>query len=179
MKEIVQKEEEEKSEILWKIHGESKKYTSAEVFDKIKTLSEKAKENGYGSSISIGTDSQMCKGGYQFITAICHYTHGKGGLYFYRPEFIQNSHFNKNNKKARMFEEANRSIELANLLFEETSLPAEIHLDASHANKKVFTSDIVEQLKGYVVSCGYEVKIKPDSYMASAIADRHSKKIVL
>ncbi|NDB86489.1 MAG: hypothetical protein EB127_27895, partial [Alphaproteobacteria bacterium] len=76
----------------------------------------------------------------------------------------------------RMYEEVRRALEVASELEKQTGRKPMVHVDASKSHKKAFTSSFSEQLKGYVVSSGFECILKPDSYVASCIADRHSKK---
>ena len=77
----------------------------------------------------------------------------------------------------RMFEEVTKSLEIAMMMRDLKGIEAQIHIDASpETNTKSFTSKFSEQLKGYVVSSGFECLLKPDSYAANAIADKHTKK---
>ena len=81
------------------------------------------------------------------------------------------------NQKMRMFEEVTKSIQLAVKMQELKGITPQVHIDASpETNTKSFTSKFSEQLRGYVVSSGFECMLKPDSYAANTIADKHTKK---
>ena len=125
--------------------------------------------------VFVGTDSQTQGRFYNYITVVGLYTPGKGGTYFFTGEIEERKKF-KGAQKLRMFEEATKSIAVATLLFEELDLIPEVHLDISPAHKKEFTSSLADQLSGYVLSSGFEPKLKPDSWAASAIADRHARR---
>jgi len=101
---------------------------------------------------------------------------GKGGLYFYSKEFVPRTKFPVENQKMRMFDEVARSIALGLTFKEKTNLSPDIHIDASPSHKKEFTAKFSEQMRGYVQSSGFTCFLKPESYTANAIADRHSKK---
>lgn len=133
-------------------------------------------EDGYDVEIGIGCDSQLGGMYFQFITVLCIWKKGKGGFYFYNIDMVSKKVFGKTNQKLRMFEEVSKSIALASDLETNTKIKATVHIDASNATKKEFTSAFSEQLKGYVISSGYEALIKPESYVSCAIADKHTKK---
>lgn len=159
----------------WRISDSPVRFSLDEMFDLAVKYANKAKENMVDYEIGVGTDSQVIKHGYRFVTVLCVYLKGKGGMYYYLTDYKEDHGYNANNKKMRMFDEVSTSIEVANLLFDKTGMTSTIHIDASPEKNKHFTSGIVEQLKGYAISCGFEVKIKPESYCANALADRLSK----
>jgi len=133
--------------------------------------------------VIIGTDSHMHGWFFRFITVICVYRVGKGGNYYYletsepRGNYIQVTRGKKfkGNQKLRMFNEVAKSVELAINLFDHTGILPVIHIDASPAHRKKFTSEFSDQLKGYVTNNGFECVLKPNSFVANAIADKHSK----
>ena len=49
-----------------------------------------------------------------------------------------------------------------------------IHIDAGHSNHGK-TKDLIPELVGWIKSCGYDCEVKPDSFVASSIADKISK----
>lgn len=122
----------------------------------------------------IGTDSHLHKYNFKFITVFCIRKVGKGAMYYYLKKFEQRDMF-KNNQRGRMFFEADLSIEVAEWIKNQTGIISEIHLDVSPKHKKKFTSTFSDQLKAYVESFGFPVKIKHESSIASSVADRHSK----
>ena len=114
---------------------------------------------------------------------ICVYKVGKGGNYYYlenyepRENYLQGAKGKKvkGNQKMRMFNEVERSVEMAEKLFEQCGMVPIVHIDASPSHRHEFTSEFSEQLKGYVTACGYECVLKPDSFVANAVADKHTK----
>ena len=52
--------------------------------------------------------------------------------------------------------------------------PISIHVDAGNSPKGK-TRELIPEIVGWVKACGYDVKVKPESFCASTIADRISK----
>lgn len=156
----------------WKTPKNPKIFSTEEVFSCIRdTILENEQVD-----VSIGTDSQHIGKGFRFVTVVCAYRQGKGGIYFYNSETIEVKKYPLGNQKMRMFDEATRSIELAYSLEEQLGFKPCIHIDASPEKNGEFTSGFVEQIKGYVISSGFECLTKPESYTASFIADKYSKR---
>ncbi|MCO1601625.1 ribonuclease H-like YkuK family protein [Desulfosporosinus nitroreducens] len=126
--------------------------------------------------IAVGTDSQNSNITKVPVTVGIHKITnkvGKGGIYFY--EIIEIKKIN--NIRQKIFYETNMSIELALKLsqtFEESNIPHEIevHVDVGYNGP---TSQYVAEIKGWVKACGFQCVVKPDSYMASSVANRLSK----
>lgn len=129
-------------------------------------------ENEY--ELIVGSDSHLHGVNFRFITAICLYKKGKGGNYYLTQNYEPRSNY-KGNQKGRMFQEVSYSIETSNWLMEQTKMKPIIHIDASPKHTKHFTSNFSDGLKGYAISAGYDCKIKPESFVANAVADRHTK----
>jgi predicted RNase H-related nuclease YkuK (DUF458 family) len=124
--------------------------------------------------IVIGTDSQPRNGsGVDFVTAIVVHHVGHGGIYFWQ-RAVHNA---KYVLRQRMYEEATRSLEMAEtvlaLLHKDgiTRYDVEIHVDIGKFGQ---TRDMINEIVGMVRGSGYAVKIKPDSYAASKVADRYT-----
>lgn len=164
---------------LWKNYDQ-KKFSEDFVFDWVSST-KFDRENTY--QVIVGTDSHMHGREFRFITVVCVYRVGKGGNYYYletyepRENYVQGARGKKvkGNQKMRMFVEVEKSISLADSLFEKTGVLPIIHIDASPFHKKEFTSAFSDQLKGYVTGAGYECVLKPDSFVANAVADKHTK----
>ena len=122
----------------------------------------------------VGTDSNIMGLRFKFISVVCFYTVGKGGMYFYSINWKPREQY-RGNQQARMFEEASISIDLANQIQETLGLKSEIHIDASPKEAKQFTSGFSDNLKSYVVNSGYDCKLKPESIAAFTIADKHTR----
>lgn len=123
-------------------------------------------------TIDVGTDSQK-NGGVKFVTAIVVHKVYKGGIFFYRPVHSEPIPVLHN----RIIAETTMSINCANELLElflnnDILRDITIHCDVGQFGK---TRELIREVVGYVTSCGFDCKIKPESYAASAIADRYTK----
>jgi len=128
---------------------------------------------GDNYKLIIGTDShnrdEVC-----FVTAVIIHRIGKGGRYYY--------HRSRERKMAsvrqRIFFETALSLGVAHRLAEKLSqngysrLNVEIHLDVGQNGE---TRDMIREIVGMVSGSGFDAKIKPNSYGASKVADRHSR----
>lgn len=156
---------------LWKCPGAKHRFETSQVLEHIARL-----RYNKDCEIAVGTDSQH-RGKYLFyITVIALWERGKGGTYYYKSEYVRRHSYGESNQKMRMFEEVSRTLEVANLITEQTGIKPICHVDASLPIKKEYTSSFSEQLKGYVISSGYDCVLKPESYAANCIADRHTKR---
>lgn len=124
--------------------------------------------------IIVGTDSQHHPShGVDFVTAIVIHRKGHGGIYFWR-RLVQKK---KYVLRQRMYEEASLSLQLAEqllLLFENYRISRyniEIHVDIGHSGD---TREMIAEIVGMIRGSGYEVKIKPESYGASKVADKYT-----
>jgi len=127
-----------------------------------------------GSKLYVGTDSHLHGREFRFITVVCIYNKGRGGNYLYTTSYEKRDAY-KGNQKKRMFREVELSIAMADFLLESLDLVSEIHIDASPKEAKEFTSSFSDQLVGYAVGSGYHAEIKPKSFAATDVADRHTK----
>jgi len=143
-------------------------------FDKIISIVKKhASENGI---VSIGADSCVRKEKCTFSAAIC--LHGApnqhGGRYFFRRNQVNKSEFPA--LMPRILSEVQRSIEIGMRLLDSVpELKVEIHLDVSEKEKEQATSKFADMLAGYAKGAGFTYKLKPDSFAAMSVADKHSK----
>jgi hypothetical protein len=134
------------------------------------------KYNQDGYSFYIGTDSQILDDYINIVTAICprkiNSFYGISGKVFYTKTRVPKKDYSS--LRARMLMEAYKSLEMAMALDQHTDSKICIHLDvASDNNSK--SNLYQKELQYLVTSQGYECKIKPDSWMASACADRMSR----
>lgn len=126
----------------------------------------------------VGVDSHLHGITYRFITVVCLYRKGRGGFYYYNISEQHRKEFKGTypvRVKARMFHETSLAIELASEILEKTGLSPVVHLDASPPNTGELTSTFSDQLKGYVAASGFDAVVKPWSFVASGIANKHSK----
>jgi len=132
----------------------------------------------YSFTVSIGTDSQVYhKNGDTIIkisTVILVYKEGNGAIYF----LAQDKKTTKNTALwSRMFEEAQRSIDVAEELvpllkdLEEVNNKIIIDIDIGPDGK---TRDTIKTIVGMVTGYGYEARIKPNA-VATRAADKHCR----
>lgn len=125
--------------------------------------------------IIVGTDSQKIKSGngYDFVSALVVHRIGGGGIYFWRRELFDKTI----SLKERMYREALMSLEVSEGFVELlrhngiSKFNIQIHIDIGRNGE---TRDLIQELTGMIRSNGYDVKIKPDSFGASKVADRHT-----
>lgn len=127
----------------------------------------------------IGTDSLAGrKQRVEFVTAIVIHRIGAGGRYFWQKTI----HSPVVTLRERMYHEALLSIRLAQLLVEEKALQTllslgelEIHVDIGRQGP---TREMIQEIVGMVTAHGFAVRIKPDAFAASKVADRHTVALV-
>lgn len=124
--------------------------------------------------IIVGTDSQKVRRDtYDFVSALIVHRVGSGGIYFWK-RLVQER---KISLKERIYQEATMSLVTSEnfVKFFKTNgiskYNIQIHVDIGHNGE---TRDLITEVVGMVRGSGYEVKIKPDSYGASKVADRYT-----
>lgn len=122
----------------------------------------------------VGTDSQVSPDETTFVTAVIIHREGKGARYYYhrrRQPWAWSL-------RQRIFFEASLSLGVAGQLAERvaetgvSSLNVEIHLDIGHRGE---TRDLIREVVGMIAGSGFDAKIKPESYGATKVADKHTK----
>jgi predicted RNase H-related nuclease YkuK (DUF458 family) len=123
--------------------------------------------------VTIGTDSELqADKNADFVTAIVVHRVGRGGRYFWRRFELGKFH----TLRDRMIKEALISIELAQGVLadlKKAPLPEfgfEIHADIGEHGP---TKAVIQEVVGMIRANNFEVKIKPYSYAATNVADRH------
>lgn len=126
-------------------------------------------------NVIIGSDSQRYNGHVAFVSAIVVHRVGGGAIYFWDKEV---SHDPKLTIfENRMFEEAVRSISVAQQFMEEfkiegiTKYDVEIHVDVGSKGK---TRALISSVVGMIEGNGFVAKTKPQAYGAASVADRHT-----
>ncbi len=140
-----------------------------------KTISDfMAKKKKANYQIIIGSDSQrIMKDKNDFVSAIIIHRIGHGGIYFWRREIVKK----KISLKEKIYQEAIMSLETSEQLidfFKKNGIPKydiQIHVDIG---KKGKTRILINEVVGMIRRSGYNVKIKPDSFGASKVADKHT-----
>lgn len=124
--------------------------------------------------IIVGTDSQKVENHkYDFVSALIIHRVGWGGIYFWK-RMVQDK---KISLKERIYQEATMSLETSEnfVNFFKTNgiskYDIQIHVDIGRNGE---TRDLITEVVGMIRGSGYEVKIKPESYGASKVADRYT-----
>lgn len=148
--------------------------TLPEVAHDISSFVDQNSECGY--QLVVGTDSSAVEEA-DFITVIIVYRQGRGGRYFWKRT--------KNDKKYyslrdRIYKEVTLSVDTAKHFLGEIQDLLEvgyqlnydfhIHIDVGENGP---TRQMIKEVVGIVQGSGFKAKIKPDSYAASSIADKH------
>ncbi len=123
--------------------------------------------------IIIGSDSEGI-GRIELVNAIVVHRLGRGGRYFWRKTYKEKIY----HLREKIYQEVNLSIstalELLNYLkkFKETLIRAEIevHVDIGEEGE---TKALIKEIVGMVNAYGLTVKTKPESYVATKVADRY------
>ncbi|MCR4425688.1 MAG: ribonuclease H-like YkuK family protein [Firmicutes bacterium] len=121
----------------------------------------------------IGTDSQLSEDTC-FVSAIIIHRVGKGARYYYSREHAKVG----KSLRQRMFYEASKSLSLASQLADRlaenghSEVNVEIHLDVGENGQ---TKELIRDIVGMITGTGFAARIKPDSYGASKVADKHTK----
>ena len=138
------------------------------------------KQFGADYQIIIGTDSQNFSDT-KIVTVIAIVCKGHGGIFFYevsRKPVIKNVRLKLQVETTDSLITAQRLIELLEENENYRSLywgsPLAIHVDAGNSEQGK-TKELIPEIVGWVRACGYNAFTKPDSFVASTIADRISK----
>lgn len=137
----------------------------------------------------IGTDCQVHSGHTKFITGVVIQRLGKGAWACYRQVIVHRALHSIKEKLsmetalseeiATYFDEAKRE-DMENIvlphLYQGASFDMYIHIDAGDDENKNRTAKYVQEMVTRVESVGMVPVIKPDCYVASAYANRFSKK---
>lgn len=143
-----------------------------DVVQQLKLFVEQSPESQY--KIVIGTDSHTSRQYTMMVSALIIHRIGRGARFFYRktkskPLF---------DLRQRIYRETELSLELVDILNRmglsdlTVKWPLEIHIDIGQQGD---TKVLIHEIKGWVTSVGYEARIKPFSYGASAVADRFTE----
>jgi predicted RNase H-related nuclease YkuK (DUF458 family) len=123
--------------------------------------------------VTIGTDSELLASKQaDFVTAIVVHRVGNGGRYFWRRFELGKFH----TLRDRMIKEVLVSLEIAEKVLAELKkfpLPEfdfEIHADIGENGP---TKAVIQEVVAMIRANNFQAKIKPESYAASNVADRH------
>ena len=124
-------------------------------------------------SVVVGTDSEQHTDRADFVSVVTVHRLGKHGRYFWKrmPPIKAYDHHD------RMLKEASFSLDLAQRVvaalrarISENLYNFEIHLDIGHNGP---TKTMISEIVGMITGNGFVARIKPESYAANKVADRH------
>lgn len=104
---------------------------------------------------------------------------GKGGRVYYI-RHLEKRYFNR---QQRLLREAEISVNLAQKLeplFTELDVPFEVHADVNSVpgkNKENKSNEVHDAVKGWIESMGWVCRTKPQAFVASIVADRHTRSV--
>ena len=153
--------------------------TMEEIADIIVEFYNRNKDYETPFNIIIGTDSQNFSDT-KVVVVIAVQSEGHGGIYFYDIQRVNRI----SNVKVKLNYETSQSLAYADRLLDilledkytEVMKKAHIiiHVDAGESIHGK-TKELIPSIVGWVKACGYDCKTKPESFVASTIADRISK----
>ena len=123
--------------------------------------------------ILVGTDSSSGTDHVDFVSAVVLHKMGKGGRYFW----TRRKERNVPSLRQKIWREAWLSFELAQQLLKKLSactllqFNLEIHVDIGESGR---TKTMVDEVVGMIIGSGFAVRIKPEAYAASSVADKYT-----
>lgn len=128
-------------------------------------------------TLVVGSDSQPFRDGTVMVTAVCFICEERShhGRYYFMRQIIPAHH---NNLYLRLYDEVMASIQVALRIRDNVvGVDISIHIDASEKESKASSGRLSKGLVNMALGYGFSsVEIKPDSWAASSVADRHTKK---
>ena len=122
--------------------------------------------SGTEEVVHVGTDSQHSGYNTNYVTVVAIIAPGKGGRIFYQhcriPRVPSLAH--------KLFHEAQLSLNTAVVLNETIAHDIIVHVDANQ-DLRHRSSKYVRALSGMVAGHGFQVRVKPDSWCATHVAD--------
>ncbi len=121
----------------------------------------------------VGTDSSVNGPHVDYVSAIVVHKVGKGGRYYWT-RVREKKTFSL---RQRIWREAWLSFELAQRLlkglssFAPLAFNLEIHVDIGENGP---TKELIDEVVGMIIGSGFAVRIKPQAYAASSVADKYT-----
>jgi len=127
-----------------------------------------------GGTVYVGADSMMNSDSCSFAAVIAlHNREPKIARYFVKKINSRESKYK--DIQIKIFEEVSLALQTAQFVLEVCPVAnIEIHVDIS-AKKTNKTSRFYSMVKGWVSGMGLPLKVKPESWASSSIADLHTK----
>lgn len=120
--------------------------------------------------IHVGTDSQHCGQATNYVTVVAVVDPGQGGRVFYKRKQVAR----QQSLAHKLFLEAELSLDAAMILSHYVAHDIIVHVDANEDLRHV-SSQYVRALAGMVLGHGFQVRVKPDSWAATHVADSLAK----
>jgi len=117
--------------------------------------------------VRIGTDSQVHRKSVRYVTVIAYRWGTRGVHLIYKSVTVPKKGLDR---YTRLYNEAVRSIELAEYLKKNGILVSGIDMDYN-GQKKTPSTPVIAPTKGWAEGLGYTVYIKPDAQLATKAAD--------
>jgi hypothetical protein len=121
---------------------------------------------GDGHVLHVGSDSQHYGGTTNYVTVVAVIDPGHGGRVFYRRQSIARAQ----SLAHKLFFEAELSLDTAVVLSRSFAHDIVVHVDANE-DLRHMSSQYVRSLAGMVLGYGFQVRVKPDSWAATHVAD--------
>ena len=138
---------------------------------------EKIKESSVESSIYVGCDSYTRGDKINYVTAIViHYDSCRGGKCFFdvtpEPRFESG---NKVSMRKKLLKEVELAVQTSLEIIEHVGQrPFQVHLDVN-PDKRWASSVVIKEAIAWATSQGLDVKVKPEAFAASSIADNYGR----
>jgi hypothetical protein len=116
--------------------------------------------------VHIGTDSQQYGYHTNYVTVVAIVDPGSGGRIFYQRQKTPKAQ----SLAHKLFQEAEMSLTIARALAKGIAHDIVVHVDANE-DLKHRSSKYVRALAGMVIGYGFEVRVKPDAWCATHVAD--------
>ena len=129
-----------------------------------------------GHKIIVGSDSVKLGEAFVFANAIC--VLNKNNFYDRRFFYSKRKVFDDTyyDLSKRLLKETHESIDIAFEIKDKVKdANIEIHADVNEDTKHL-SAKYKNMVVGYITGCGFDCKVKPDSFVASGIADIYTKK---
>jgi predicted RNase H-related nuclease YkuK (DUF458 family) len=127
-----------------------------------------------GSKVYVGTDSMLRSDNCIFATVIAFHNNEQNIATYYYKKF-KSSNPEYRNLKNKITEEVSLSVQAAQKINEYSpDVKVEVHVDIG-LKKENKTRIMMPTVSGWVNGMGYCLKVKPDSWASSSIADNHTK----
>ncbi|MEK7582924.1 MAG: ribonuclease H-like YkuK family protein [Patescibacteria group bacterium] len=143
----------------------------SQVIDDVAAFVREDEQSRY--AIVVGTDSEQHRDAAEFVSVVTVHRIGKHGRYFWKrmPPIKAYNHHDRMLKEATFsLDLAQRAVTALRALVPDSLYNFEIHLDIGHNGP---TKTMISEIVGMITGNGFVARIKPESYAANKVADRH------